>query len=577
MSSGFPSGPAPAYAVVIPTVGRPSLHALLDSLAAQQTDAEQPGPVDIIVVDDRRPTPGAHVPPLFPSPAADAAGVRAGATPGREASVSESRRAPRVIAAHGRGPAHARNRGWRATSAQWICFLDDDVVLPAGWIRALQQDLHTCTDDVGASQGRIRVPLTAGARPNDWQRNTAALETARWATADMAYRRTALAAVHGFDERFPRAFREDADLALRVRQAGWRLTRGTRHIVHPVRPADMWVSARVQAGNADDALMRRLHGRRWRVAAVAPGGGFGLHVATTAAAAGAVTSAMIGAGFALRPRLSRGAIVSRRLAGISSVVWAGLTLRFLLHRVAPGPRPGDPRFTRELATMAVTSVLIPPLAVFHRVTGAVRHRRATAWPPPVRAVLFDRDGTLIEDVPYNSDPEQVRPVPGAVAACRHVREAGLPVAVVSNQSAIGRRLATAAQVDRVDGRVRELLGPFDAWSRCPHAPEDGCSCRKPAPGMIVDVARRLRVRVGDCVMIGDIGADVEAADAAGARSILVPTPVTRREEVADAPCVADDLTAAVAHAIELARLNDQGMLDRPASPPRSRRRRGGLA
>lgn len=471
--------------------------------------------------------------------------------------MSESSRALRVIAAHGRGPAHARNRGWRATSAEWICFLDDDVVLPAGWIHALQQDLRTCTEDVGASQGRIRVPLAAGARPNDWERNTAALETARWATADMAYRRTALAKAQGFDERFPRAFREDADLALRVRKAGWRLTKGTRHIVHPVRPADLWVSARVQAGNADDALMRRLHGRRWREAADAPGGGFSLHVATAAALTGAVTAGTIGAVLRSRSRLSRGAVVSGRLATCSGGIWAGLTLRFLAHRMAPGPRLADPRFARELAAMTVTSVLIPPLAVFHRVAGAVRHRRAVAWPPPVRAVLFDRDGTLIEDVPYNKDPEQVRPVPGAVAACRRVREAGLLVAVVSNQSAIGRRLATAAEVDRVDARVRELLGPFDAWSRCPHAPEDRCSCRKPAPGMIVDVARTLRVRVGECVMIGDIGADVDAADAAGARAILVPTGVTRREEVADAPCVADDLTSAVALAIDLAGLNGQ--------------------
>src|SRR5690606_41500997 len=94
--------------------------------------------------------------------------------------------------------------------------------------------------------------------------NTAGLETALWATADMASRRAALAQVHGFDERFPRAFREDADLALRVSLAGWRLTRGEREIVHPARPADAAVSLRMQAGAASDALMRALPGPGWR-------------------------------------------------------------------------------------------------------------------------------------------------------------------------------------------------------------------------------------------------------------------------------------------------------------------------
>ena len=79
----------------------------------------------------------------------------------------------------------------------------------------------------------------------------------------MAYRRAALESVHGFDERFPRAFREDADLA--APGPGRRLAaepRAARTTTHPVRPADRWVSVRVQAGNADDALMRALHGRR---------------------------------------------------------------------------------------------------------------------------------------------------------------------------------------------------------------------------------------------------------------------------------------------------------------------------
>jgi histidinol-phosphate phosphatase family protein len=100
-------------------------------------------------------------------------------------------------------------------------------------------------------------------------------------------------------------------------------------------------------------------------------------------------------------------------------------------------------------------------------------------------------------------------------------------------------------VRAVNARVEELLGPLGPWSWCPHGPADGCDCRKPAPGLILRAAARLGVDPARCVVIGDIGADVQAARAAGARAILVPTPVTRADEVAAADEVAPDLTAAV--------------------------------
>jgi histidinol phosphatase-like enzyme len=81
---------------------------------------------------------------------------------------------------------------------------------------------------------------------------------------------------------------------------------------------------------------------------------------------------------------------------------------------------------------------------------------------------------------------------------------------------------------------------------CPHGPDDGCACRKPAPGLVLQAARWLGVDPARCALVGDIGADVGAAQAAGARAVLVPTPVTRPEEVAAAPAVAPDLAAAVA-------------------------------
>jgi D-glycero-D-manno-heptose 1,7-bisphosphate phosphatase len=162
-----------------------------------------------------------------------------------------------------------------------------------------------------------------------------------------------------------------------------------------------------------------------------------------------------------------------------------------------------------------------------------------------RAVLFDRDGTLVIDVPFNGDPAAVAPMPTAAAAVRRLRERGVATAIVSNQSGVARGLLTRAQVEAVNARVDELLGPFDAIVYCPHGPQDGCECRKPRPGLVLAAARALGVEPGECVLVGDIGSDIEAAAAAGARAILVPTARTRRAEIDAAPEVAGSLAAAV--------------------------------
>ncbi|MDQ0789948.1 HAD family hydrolase [Streptomyces sp. B3I8] len=165
--------------------------------------------------------------------------------------------------------------------------------------------------------------------------------------------------------------------------------------------------------------------------------------------------------------------------------------------------------------------------------------------PALRAVLFDRDGTLVEDVPYNGDPERVRPVAGAREALALLRGRGIRTAVVSNQSGVARGLLGAADVVRVNARIDALLGPFDTWAVCPHGPGDGCACRKPAPGLVRAAAERLGVPVRNCAVVGDIGADIEAARRAGTYGVLVPTPVTRAEEIAGAAYTAPDLGAAV--------------------------------
>ncbi|MEV1290576.1 HAD family hydrolase, partial [Micromonospora sp. NPDC049679] len=161
------------------------------------------------------------------------------------------------------------------------------------------------------------------------------------------------------------------------------------------------------------------------------------------------------------------------------------------------------------------------------------------------AVLFDRDGTLVRDVPYNGEPAKVRAVPGAREALDRLRAAGLRLGVVTNQSGIARGRFSTDDLRRVHARVEELLGPFDTWQVCPHDDSDGCRCRKPAPGMVLAAASALGTTPGRCVVVGDIGRDMTAAGAAGAAGILVPTPVTLPQEVAAAPAVAGDLRGAV--------------------------------
>jgi histidinol-phosphate phosphatase family protein len=160
------------------------------------------------------------------------------------------------------------------------------------------------------------------------------------------------------------------------------------------------------------------------------------------------------------------------------------------------------------------------------------------------AVLFDRDGTLILDVPYNGDPSRVQPMPGAADALGRLRAAGVRTGMISNQSGVARGLITADQVDAVHARVDALLGPLGPVEWCAHAPGDGCDCRKPAPGLVSRAAARLGLPPERLAVVGDIGADVEAARAAGARGVLVPNARTRRGEVDAAEELAPDLASA---------------------------------
>jgi len=165
------SNVAPGYDIVIPTIGRPSLEALRESLLRCGAKPES-----VTVVDD-----------------------------------SQSRL----------GPAAARNHGASFGSAPWIVFLDDDVLTTPSWHEALIGDLLAADDDVAAVQARISVPLPTDRAPTDWERNVAKLGDAQWITADLAVRRHAFEATGGFDEIFHARTARTA-----ISRCGWRQPAG---------------------------------------------------------------------------------------------------------------------------------------------------------------------------------------------------------------------------------------------------------------------------------------------------------------------------------------------------------------
>lgn len=140
------------------------------------------------------------------------------------------------------------------------------------------------------------------------------------------------------------------------------------------------------------------------------------------------------------------------------------------------------------------------------------------------AVLLDRDGTLIFDVGYPRDPDVVELLPGTPAALSTLRGEGFALVVVSNQSGVARGIVSPAEAAGVHARLVELLAAhgieLDGAYYCFHGPADACSCRKPAPGMLLRAADELGLALDRSVMVGDRPSDVEAGRAAGCRALL---------------------------------------------------------
>jgi len=163
------------------------------------------------------------------------------------------------------------------------------------------------------------------------------------------------------------------------------------------------------------------------------------------------------------------------------------------------------------------------------------------------AVFIDRDGTIMEDCDYCSDPTDVRIFPGVLQALQRLKSRGFKLIVITNQSGIGRGLFTLDQYRAVEAEVLRQLGDWliDATYFCPDAPGQHSNCRKPAPGMIVKAARDHQIDLSRSFLVGDKEIDVECAHNAGVRAIRVQTGIQGEVTGSMADWVADNLAVAV--------------------------------
>lgn len=168
------------------------------------------------------------------------------------------------------------------------------------------------------------------------------------------------------------------------------------------------------------------------------------------------------------------------------------------------------------------------------------------------AVFLDKDGTLVEDVPYNVDPGLIRLEAGAIEGLGLLHAAGYPLLVISNQSGVARGYFAEEALGPVEARLGALLGqagvPLAGFYSCPHHPDGSvpayavaCECRKPAPGLLLRAAAEHHLDLSRSWFVGDILNDVEAAHRAGCRAVLLDNGHETEWELS--PLRTPDLTA----------------------------------
>jgi D-glycero-D-manno-heptose 1,7-bisphosphate phosphatase len=165
---------------------------------------------------------------------------------------------------------------------------------------------------------------------------------------------------------------------------------------------------------------------------------------------------------------------------------------------------------------------------------------------PVAAVFVDKDGTLVENVPYNVDPARVALTQGAAPAIHALRQNGFQIFVVSNQPGVGLGYFHEKDLKTVEAILRQRVH-VDDFYWCLHAPDAGCDCRKPLPGMLLRAAKEHGVDLASSWMVGDILDDVEAGRRAGCRTCLIDNgneTEWKRGEARTPDCVAADLEQA---------------------------------
>lgn len=320
----------PWISVVVPTFRRlPLLQRCLDALLAQTLAGEA---FEIVVVDD-----GAE------DRVRDAVVM-----------LASRHEAPaiRYLRPQGtRGPAAARNRGWRAARGVIVAFTDDDTVPDPGWLAAGLKAFEQQPGCV-AFAGQVVVPLTARRRPTDHERMTLGLQQAEFVTANAFVRVDALERIGGFDERFRHAWREDSDLQFRLQDDGPVGRCAAARVLHPVRAAPWGISLRQQRNAFFDALLYKKHPRlyRERIRRMPPWDYYAIVLATLVTPAFAIADA-------------------RRAALASAGIAVALIVRLAWQRLADADRS-----PRHVAEMLATSALIPFLSVWWRLRGAWHFR-----------------------------------------------------------------------------------------------------------------------------------------------------------------------------------------------------------